>query len=193
MKLHIKYDISLCCKIVLQEQCAKLELPYTINGFGEIEIKGIISDATYKELEQNLIKYGIEIIDNPKNIFTQKIKDAIVEMVYLEEVCNNVNISENLSKKLYKSYGYISKVFSEVTYTSISNFIILQKIERAKQMIIEGKHSLTEISYVLGYSSVAHLSHQFKDVIGLTPTAYQRIIEKKKLPNKTLNTTSFIN
>jgi len=193
MKLHIKYDISLCCKIVLQEQCAKLELPYTINGFGEIEIKGIISDATYKELEQNLIKYGIEIIDNPKNIFTQKIKDAIVEMVYLEEVCNNVNISENLSKKLYKSYGYISKVFSEVTYTSISNFIILQKIERAKQMIIEGKHSLTEISYALGYSSVAHLSHQFKDVIGLTPTAYQRIIEKKKLPNKTLNTTSFIN
>ena len=177
----------------MQEQCAKLELPYTINGFGEIEIKGIISDATYKELEQNLIKYGIEIIDNPKNIFTQKIKDAIVEMVYLEEVCNNVNISENLAKKLFKSYGYIAKIFSEVTYTSISNFIILQKIERAKQMIIEGKHSLTEISYVLGYSSVAHLSHQFKDVIGLTPTAYQRIIEKKKLPNKTLNTTSFIN
>ena len=83
------------------------------------------------------------------------------------------------------SYGYLANIFSEVTYSTIANFIILQKIERAKQMIIEDKLTLTEISYALNYSSVAHLSNQFKNTIGLTPTAFQRIIKKRK--NDSLN------
>ena len=180
MKLHIKYDINTACKVILQEQLDKLEMPYKITGLGEVEIKATLSPEKYKTLQTSLKKYGIEIIDNPKNVFVQKIKDAIVEMVYLEEKLPSSKISAYLADKLNQSYGHLSSIFSEVTYSSIENFIILQKIERAKQMIIEGKETLTEIAWQLNYSSVAHLSNQFKKTTGLTPTAFQRIIKKRK-------------
>ncbi|MCY7409117.1 MAG: AraC family transcriptional regulator [Chitinophagales bacterium] len=180
MKLHIKYDINICCKIILQEQLDKMKMPYTITGLGEVEIKGTVSTAKYNELETSLRKYGIEIIDNPKNIFTQKIKDAIVEMVYQKEALPSTKISAYLSKKLNKSYGHLSGIFSEVTFTSIRNFIILQKIERAKQEIIEGKETLTQIAWNTDFSSVAHLSNEFKRITGLTPSAFQQIIKKRK-------------
>jgi len=180
MKLHIKYDMNICSRIILREQMDKLQLPYTITGLGEIEIKETVSTEKYEELETNLNKYAIEIINNPKNVFTQKIKDAIVEMVYLEEPLATIKNSAYLAKKLNRSYTYISGVFSEVTFTSIQNFIILQKIERAKQEIIEGKETLTEIAWKLNFNSVAHLSNEFKKNTGLTPTAFQRIIKKRK-------------
>ena len=147
---------------------------------GEIEIKETVPLANFKELETNLIKYGIEIIDNPKNVFIQKIKDAIVEMVYLEEALPITMISEYLAKKLNKNYSYISAIFSEVTFSTVQNFIILQKIERVKNEIIEGKETLTEIAWNVNFSSVAHLSTEFKKITGLTPRAFQRIIKKRK-------------
>lgn len=180
MKLHIKYDINLCCKIVLQEQLEKLDLPYKITGLGEVEINGEISSVLYQQLETSLRKYGIEIMVNPQIIFTQKIKDAIVEMVYLEDSLPTTKISAYLAKKLNKSYGHLSNVFSEVTFTSIQNFTILHRVERVKQEIIEGKFTLTEIAWRLNFSSVAHLSNEFKKITGLTPTAFQRIIKKRK-------------
>ena len=185
MKIDIKCDIHTTCKIILQEQLDKLQLPYTLTGLGEIEIKESVSPEKYKELETNLTKYAIEIIDNPKNVFTQKIKDAIVEMVYLEEAPATIKTSVYLTNKLNRSYNYIAGIFSEVTFTSIQNFIILQKIERAKQEIIEGKNTLTEIAWKLNFSSVAHLSNEFKKNTGLTPTAFQRIIKKRKETNFT--------
>jgi len=180
MKLHIKYDMNICSRIILQEQLDKLQLPYTITGLGEIEIKETVTPEKYTELETNLNKYAIEIIDDPKNVFTQKVKDAIVEMVYMEEALATIKTSAYLAKKLNKSYTYIAGIFSEVTYTSIQNYIILQKIERAKQEIIEGKDTLTEIAWKLNFSNVAHLSNEFKRNTGLTPTAFQRIIKKRK-------------
>ncbi|NEW82975.1 MAG: helix-turn-helix transcriptional regulator [Mariniphaga sp.] len=180
MKLHIKYDMNTCSRIILQEQLDKLQLPYTITGLGEIEIKETISPERYYELETNLAKYAIEIIDNPKNVFTQKIKDAIVEMVFHEESLPTITTSAYLAEKLKKSYSFIASVFSEVTFTSIQKFIILQKIERAKQKIIEGKESITEIAWQLNFSSVQHLSNEFKKITGLTPSAFQRIINKRK-------------
>ncbi len=180
MKLYIRYDIHTSCKIILQEQLDKLQLPYTLTGLGEIEIKETISAEKYKELETNLAKYAIEIIDDPKNVFTQKIKDAIVEMVYLEEALPAIKTSAYLTKKLNKSYNYISGIFSEVTFTSIQNYIVLQKVERAKQEIIEGKDTLTEIAWKLNFSSVAHLSNDFKKITGLTPSSFQRIIKKRQ-------------
>lgn len=180
MKLHIKYDFNICCKVVLQEQLDKLELPYTITGLGEVELKGTVSTQKYNELESALRKYGIEIIDNPKNVFTQKVKDVIIEMIYLEEALPTLTISAHLAERLNKSYGYIATTFSEVTYTSIQNFITLHKIERAKQEINAGKETLTEIAWKLNFSSVAHLSREFKKLTGLTPTAFQRIIKKRK-------------
>lgn len=180
MKLHIKYDINIACKVILQEQLDKLEMPYEITGLGEIEIKGKISPTNYKELELSLKKYGIGIIDNPKNAFIQKIKDTIVDMVYREDKLPNAKMSAYLADKLNHSYSYLSSLFSEVTYSSIENFIILQKIERAKDLIVEGKLTLTEVAWQLNYSSVAHLSNQFKKTTDLTPTAFQRIIKKRK-------------
>ena len=185
MKLHVKYDIYISCKIILQEQLDKLQVPYTITGLGEIEIKESVSPEKYKELETNLNKYAIEIIDDPKNVFTQKVKDTIIEMVYLEEANSTLKTSVYLAEKLNKSYNYIAGVFSEVTFTSIQNYIVLQKIERAKQEIVEGKETLTEIAYNLNFSSVAHLSNEFKRITGLTPTAFQRIIKKRKETNFT--------
>ena len=179
MKLHIKYDMNICSRIILQEQLDKLQLPYTLTGLGEIEIKEAVTPEKYNELETNLNKYAIEIIGDPKNVFAQKIKDAIVEMIYLESL-PTITTSAHLANKLNKSYNYIAGIFSEVTFTSISNFIILQKIERAKQEIIDGKETITEIAWKLNFSSAAHLSTEFKRITGLTPTAFQRIIKKRK-------------
>ncbi len=190
MKLHIKCDIHTSCKIILQEQMDRLQLPYTITGLGEIEIKETISPEKYDELETKLRKYAIEIIDDPKNVFTQKVKDAIAEMVYLDEMQSTITTSEYLTKKLNKSYKHIAEIFTETTFTSIQNFIILQKIERVKQEIIEGKDTFTEIAWKLNFSSVAHLSNEFKKNTGLTPTAFQRIIKKRKETDFTTNTTT---
>lgn len=180
MKLQIKYDINTACKVIMQENLDRMGVSYEITGLGEIEIKGILSPSQYSELEESIKKYGIAIISDPKNGVAQKIKDVIIEMVYLEDKLPNSNISDYIAEKMNLSYGYIANVFSEVTYTSIGNYIILQRIEYAKQLIIEGNLTLTEIAWKLNYSSVAHLSNQFKKTTGLTPSAFQRIINKRK-------------
>jgi len=180
MKLHIKYDIHFCCKIVLQEQLDKLQLHYSITGLGEVEIKGNLPTAQYNELEMALKKYGIEIIDNPKYVLVQKIKDAIVELVYLKETLPLANNSAYLAEKLNKAYNYLSDTFAQVTLTSIQSYIIYHRIERTKQLIIEGELNVTEIAWKLNYSSVAHLSNEFKKITGLTPTGFQRIIGTRK-------------
>ena len=180
MKLQIKYDINQACKVILQDTLEKYEIPFELTGLGEVELKRPVSPEEYKELQTALHRYGIEILDTPKNAFIQKIKDAIIEMIYMDDKLQTSKISVYLADRLNHSYGYLSSLFSEVTHTSIENFIILQKIERAKQMIIEDKLTLTEMAWQLNYSSVAHLSNQFKKTTGLTPTAFQRIIKKRK-------------
>lgn len=181
MKLYIKYDINLACKVILQEQLEELGLSFEMKDLGEVEIIGNLTAELQKNLDESLGRYGIKIISNHKNTLIEKTKDIIIEMIYEKEKLPNMNISNYLAERLNHSYGYISNLFSEVTYSSIENFIIIQKIERAKQLIIEGDLTLTEISYQLNYSSVAHLSNQFKKTTGLTPTAFQRIIKKRTI------------
>lgn len=179
MKLYLKFDINAVCKKVLQEQLEKLGLNYSIAGFGEVDIQNNLPE-TIKALTDNLNSYGISIVENHKSVLVQKIKDAIVEMVYSEEKLSTSKTSVYLAEKIGQSYGYISNLFSDVTYTSIANFIILQKIERAKQLILTNELTITEIAWKLNYSSVAHFSNQFKSVTGLTPSAFQRIIDKRR-------------
>ena len=183
MNLYIKYDIHAACKVILEEELSKLDLKYELIGLGEVEIKGEMTPDQLQKLNEGLNKYGIEIVDNQKSTLVQKIKDTIIEMVWLEEKLPTSKISSYIAEKLNHSYGYLSNLFSEVTYTSIENYIIIQKIERAKQMIIGDELTLTEISYRLNYSSVAHLSTQFKKTTGLTPSAFQRIIKKRRSNN----------
>lgn len=181
MKLYIRYEMSTVGKIIMQEQLDKLQLEYSITNTGEFDIKEPVADDKMKELTIALSKYGIEILENKKNILVQKVKDLIIEMVYMEEnLSSTSSISSYLSDKLNYGYGYIAHLFSNTTFTSIENFIKLQKTERAKQLIINSELNISEIAWKLNYSSVAHFSAQFKNVTGLTPTAFQRIIIKRR-------------
>lgn len=180
MNLYIKYDIPITCRKVLQDLLDKFQVNYTILSFWEVELKENLLPSRLNELSTGLNNYGIEIVESHKSILVQKIKDAIIEMVYMEEKLPVSKTSSYLADKLKHRYGYISNLFSEVTYTSIENFIILQKIERAKQLLITNDLTITEIAWKLNYSSVAHLSNQFKNVTGLTPSMFQRIINKRR-------------
>ncbi|OCB74852.1 helix-turn-helix domain-containing protein [Flavobacterium crassostreae] len=180
MRLYIKYDGIVACRVILQEQLELLEIDYKLLELGEIEISNSVTKERLAQLQEALNKYAIFIVSNEKSQLIQKIKDAIVEMVYEKDKLPSVTISQYLSDKLNFSYGYITNIFSEYTYTSIENFIIIQKIERAKKLIIEDELTLTEVSYKLNYSSVAYLSSQFKKVTGLTPSAFKRIVDKRR-------------
>ncbi|NMH27339.1 helix-turn-helix domain-containing protein [Flavobacterium silvaticum] len=179
MKLYLKFDTNHACRVILQEKMQEFGIDYELKELGEVEIKGNLPADVQKNLEAALEHYGIRMVNNHKNTLIEKTKDIIVEMIYEKEKLPSTNISTYLADRLNHSYGYISNLFSEVTYSSIENFIIIQKIERAKQLIIDGEFTLTEISYQLNYSSVAHLSNQFKKTTGLTPTSFQRIIKKR--------------
>ncbi len=178
MKIFVKFDFNFTCKAILTEQLKKLEVPYQINGISEVEIKGSIPSAQYKALVDNLAKYGIQVIDGQKLDLVERIKDSITEMLADDSV-QLYKISSYLADKLNYSYSYLSNLFSEATYTSIENFVILKKVDRAKELMAETNLTLTEIAYRLNYSSVAHLSGQFKKTTGLTPSAYHRILKKR--------------
>ena len=180
MKLYIKYDINLACRVILQEQLDALEIKYELMEFGEIDIADSVSEETFTKLQSNLARYGIEIINNQKSQLVQRIKDTIIDMIYEKDKLPTSTISNYLADQLNLSYGYIANVFSEYTYTSVENFIIIQKIERAKKLIVEDGLTLTEVSYKLNYSSVAYLSAQFKKVTGLTPSSFKRIVDKRR-------------
>jgi len=182
MKLYLKFDSGIACRKILQEQMEKLNMQYEYIGFAEIEIDDAVSSSVLNDINDTLSDYGIEIIENQKSILVQKIKDTITEMVYLEDK-PPVSNSNYISDKLKQRYSYLASVFSEVTYTSIENFIILQKTERAKQLIGTNHLTFTELAYMLNYSSVAHFSSQFKRVTGITPSTFQRILNKR-LENK---------
>jgi AraC-like DNA-binding protein len=179
MKLFIKFDINTICSLYLKQNLEQNNINFTTLGFGEIEIEDNLDAEALENLKNKLTPCGFEVVENQKSLLFQKIKDAIIELVFMDD-SNNYKSSVFLAEKLNHSYGYLSNVFSEVTYSSIENFIILQKIERAKQLIIINEMSLTEIAFLLNYSSVAHLSTQFKNTTGITPSAFQRIIKKRR-------------
>lgn len=179
MKLHYKYNIQHTCKAIIKEQLEKTGVSYRISGIGEIHIEEDLQPSRYKKLENSLNKYGIVIISDHKDSIAQQIKEVITELVYMDEKLPDSRISSYLAKKLNFSYSYLARIFSEVTHASIQSYLILQRIERAKQMIIEDKMTLTEVAWRMNYSSAAHLSNQFKKTTGLTPTVFQKLIEKR--------------
>jgi AraC-like DNA-binding protein len=179
MKLFIKFDFNAVCRKVLEEKLIKYQIKHKIVGFGEVEILEKVDASIFSELTEELKEYGIDIIENQKSILVQKIKDTIIEMIHNPEIVH-LKSSAYLAEKLGHSYGHISNLFSDITYTSIENYIILQKIEYAKQLMVTSELSLTEIAFKLNYSSVAHLSTQFKNVTGITPSSFQRIIKKRR-------------
>ena len=180
MKVFVKFNFNTICNKVLEDKLNELDVKFRILGFGEIEFLENLTDKQKQNLHILLNNYGIEVVENEKIILVQKIKDTIIEMVFNSDEVLNIKTSVYLAEKLKHSYGHLSNLFSEITYTSIENYIILQKIEYAKQLILTTNLSLTEIAFKLNYSSVAHLSTQFKNTTGITPSAFQRIISKRR-------------
>lgn len=179
MILYIKYMVSLRCKMLVKEELKKLGLQFAIVELGRIELLEPCSAAQRTALDTALRKAGLEIIEDQKAILIQKIKNIIIEMVHYQEEIPRVNNSEYISEALHYDYTYLSNMFSEVNGCTIEHFIILHKIERAKELILYDQLNLTEISYKLNYSSVAHLSNQFKKITGLTPSFFKKIQSKR--------------
>jgi AraC-like DNA-binding protein len=185
MRLNFKIDINKASRSIIKEQFDKLQLHFDYVGFGEVETGEITKDKL-NELTSTLENYGFELVESQKSLLVQKIKDTIIEMVNMEDKLPTSN-SAYLSERLNLRYGIIASLFSEVTYTSIENFIILQKTEKAKQLIITNELTFSEIAFMLNYSSVAHFSNQFKKATGITPTAFQRIINKRREITRDVN------
>lgn len=178
MKLYLKFDFNTIASLHLERLLLDTNTNYKAENFNEIEVLNDLSESDYIQLKKKLHTNGIEIIENQKVILVQKIKSIILQMIHNPDEVS-IKTSIYLSEKVGQSYNYISNLFSEVTYTSIENFIIIQKIETVKQQIITNQLTLTEIAFKYNYSSVAHLSNQFKKCTGITPSAFQRIIRKR--------------
>ncbi|MEQ9301910.1 MAG: AraC family transcriptional regulator [Cyclobacteriaceae bacterium] len=179
MKIYIKYMVSLRCKMLVKEELKKLGLHYVIVDLGMVEILEDMTTAQRRQLKKNLMQSGLELLDDKKSILIEKIKNIIIEMIHYSDELPKVNYSDYISEKLGYDYTYLSNVFSEVKGITIQQFIIIHKIEKVKELLIYDELNLTEISYKLHYSSVAHLSNQFKKITGLTPTYYKQLKNKR--------------
>ena len=179
--IFIKYMVSLRCKLLVKEELRKMGLHYAIVDLGMVEVLENISDEQQSQLKKNLKKSGLEVLDNKKSVLIEKIKNVVIEMIHYAEELPKVNYSDYISKNLGYDYTYLANIFSEVKGITIQHYIIIHKIERAKELLIYDELNLTEISYKLHYSSVAHLSNQFKKITGLTPSFYKQITVSRKL------------
>lgn len=180
MKLYIKYMVSLRCKMMVQQELRKLGLRYVVVELGMVEILEDITADQRERLKENLLKSGLELMDDKRAILIERIKNAITEMIHESDELPKENYSDYISKKLGYDYTYLANTFSEVKGVTIQHFIISHKIERVKELLLYGELNLTEISYKLNYSSVAHLSNQFKKITGLSPSYYKKMKQRRR-------------
>lgn len=171
--------VCIRCKMVVKAELEKLGLHYIVVELGEAEIMESISEEQHDQFKEALLKSGLELLDNKKSVLIQKIKNVIIELIHYSEEPLAINFSDHLSQKLNHNYTYLANLFSEVQGTTIEKFIIAHKIERVKELLVYNELTLTEIAYLMHYSSVAHLSAQFKKITGLTPSHFKQLREKR--------------
>ena len=181
MKIYIKNMVSNTCKLVVKDALNELNLHYIIINLGEVEIMENISKIQREQLKESLQRMGLELMNDKKTILIEKVKDTIVEMIHYTDNMIKVNFSDYLSEKLNYDYTYLSNLFSEVQGINIQNFVVLLKVERVKELITYDELSISEIAYKMNYSSVAHLSNQFKKVTGFSPTYFKRLRERRRV------------
>ncbi|MDP4284574.1 MAG: AraC family transcriptional regulator [Bacteroidota bacterium] len=182
MKLFIKYMVSLRCKMMVKEELKKLGLHFIVVDLGEVEIMENITAEQRAELKTSLFESGLELMDDKRAILIEKIKNVIVEMIHHSDEMIKVNLSDYLSEKLNHDYTYLANLFSEVQGTTIEQFMISHKVERIKELIIYDELNISEIAWKMNYSSVAHLSNQFKKVTGLSPSHFKQLKDKRRRP-----------
>jgi AraC-like DNA-binding protein len=166
--------------MVVKDELNKLGISYSSISLGQVELSENIVPLQLEQLGVALKKSGLELMDDKKAVLIEKIKDVIIEMVHYEDEIPKVNFSDYLTEKLNYNYTYLANLFSETEGITIEHFIIVHKIERVKELIIYDELNLTEIAWKLHYSSVAHLSNQFKKVTGLTPSFFRSLKDKKR-------------
>ncbi len=181
MKLHIKNMISPRCKIVVKQELKKLGLRYLDVDMGLIEVTGIISEQQHRNLKINLLALGLEVMDDKRDILVERIVNIVLEMIHDDNDFPQTNYSDVISEKLDYDYTYLSKVFSQQKGITLQQFIIDCKVGRVKELLLCSELNLTEISQKLHYSSVGHLSNQFRKVTGFSPTAYKQLHLKRNV------------
>ncbi|MFA6482959.1 MAG: helix-turn-helix domain-containing protein [Bacteroidales bacterium] len=162
-------------KMVVKEKLKKLGLHFVLVDLGEVEILEELSEDQMDDVKMALLESGLELMDDKKAILIEKIKTMLTELIYSSGGTSKLNYSDQISEKLNYDYTYLSNLFSEVKGITIQHFIIMHKIERVKELLYYGEMNLTEISYQMDYSSVAHLSNQFKKITGLSPSHFMRL------------------
>ena len=172
--------VCIRCKMVVKEELTKLGLHYTSVELGEVEVLEKISLEQHDQFKTALLKSGLELMDDKKSVLIQKIKNVIIELVHYSDEPLTINFSEFLSQKLNHDYTYLANLFSEVQGTTIEKFLIAHKIERVKELLVYDELNLTQIAYQMHYSSVGHLSAQFKKVTGLTPSHFKQLRDKRR-------------
>ncbi|MEI7492100.1 MAG: AraC family transcriptional regulator [Bacteroidota bacterium] len=180
MKLYIKNMVCIRCKMVVKAELKKLGVHYVAVDLGEADIKDDISDEQLAQLDIALRKSGLELMDDKKSLLVERIKMVIIELVHYTEDQIKINLSDHLSEKLNHNYTYLSNLFTEVKGTTIEKIYLAHKIEKVKELLVYDELNLTEIAYKLHYSSVAHLSNQFKKMTGLTPSHFKQLKNKRR-------------
>ena len=180
VKLYIKYMVSLRCKLLVEEELKKSGINYSLIDLGVVELNEDITPQQREQLRENLFNSGLELLDDKKSILIERIKNLVIEMIHYSEELPKVNYSDYISGKLDYDYTYLSNVFSEEKGITIQQYIINNKIERVKELLLYDELNLTEISYRLHYSSVAHLSNQFRKITGISPSYFKKLKLKRK-------------
>ena len=180
MKLYVKYMVSPRCKLIVIE-LQRLGIRGEVVDLGVADIVGDITAGQRSSLGSSLLTSGLELLDDHKSILVERIKNVITELIHYSKALPLQNYSDYISEKLHYDYTYLSNVFSAVKGVTIQQFIILNKVERVKELLLYGELSLTEISYQMHYSSVAHLSNQFKKITGLTPSYFKKVTHTRLL------------
>ena len=174
--------VSTRCKMAVKDELKKLGLHFIVVDLGEVEIMENISEEQRKLLSIALLNSGLELMDDKRAVLIEKIKNTIIEMVHYSDEVIKTNFSDFLSKKLNHDYTYLANLFSEIQGTTIEQFTISHKVERIKELIIYDELNITEIAWKMNYSSVAHLSNQFKKVTGLSPSHFKQLKDKRRKP-----------
>ena len=180
MKLYIKNMVCIRCKMVVKSELEKLGMHYTAVELGEVEITEKVSKEQIDNLGVALNLVGLELMDDNKKILVEKIKTTIIELIHFNDEQIKINLSDYLSEKLNHNYTYLSNLFSEVKGTTIEQFYLANKIEKVKELLVYDELNLTEIAWKLHYSSVSHLSNQFKKMTGLTPSHFKNLKSKRR-------------
>jgi AraC-like DNA-binding protein len=172
--------VSNRCKMAVKEELKRLGLHFIMVDLGEVEIMENISAEQREQVKIALLNSGLELMDDNRAVLIEKIKTTIIEMVHHTDEIIKTNFSDFLSEKLNHDYTYLSKLFSEVQGTTIEQFIISHKIERIKELMIYDELNIKEIAFKMNYSSVAHLSNQFKKITGLSPSHFKQLKDKRR-------------